>query len=90
MLNALEAIGILENRRNEVELKIFLVSPKLLISQHKESDTLLKMRFEAIKKYHLKRVIDLPENELSILKELFGKDFLTSNYFLNKMEFNNA
>ncbi len=90
LLNVLEAIGILENRKNEVELKTFLVSPKLLISQHREPDTLLKMRFEAIKKYYLKTVIDLPANELSILKELFGKDFLTSNYFLNKMEFNNA
>ena len=90
LLNVLEAIGILENRRNEVELKIFLVSPKLLTSQHKEPDTLLKMRFEAIKKYYLENIIDLPKNELSILKELFGKDFLTSNYFLNKVEFNNA
>ena len=90
LLNVLEAIGILENRRNEVELKTFLISPKLLISKHKEPDTLLKIRFEAIKKYYLKNVIDLPENELSILKELFGKEFLTSKYFLNKMEFNNA
>ena len=90
LLNVLEAMEVLENRRNEVELKLFLVSPKLLISKHREPDSLQNMRFNAIKKYYLQNIIDLPEKELSILKEFFGKDFLTNEYFLNKMEFNNA
>ncbi len=90
LLNILEAIGVLENSRNNIELKLFLVSPKLLISESKEPDTLLKMRFDAIKKYYLKKSIELPRKELSILKELFGKNFLTSKYFLNRMEFING
>ena len=90
LLNILEAIGVLENSRNNVKLKLFLISSKLLVSESKEPDTLLKTRFDAIKKYYLKNIIELSKKELSVLKELFGKDFLTSRYFLKRMEFING
>ena len=90
LLNILEAIGVLENSRNNVKLKLFLVSPRLLISESKEPDILLKTRFDAIKKYYSKNIIELSKKELSVLKELFGRDFLTSRYFLKRMEFING
>lgn len=87
LLNILEAMGVLENGRNSIELKIFLVSPSLLKSEDKEPEELPKARFEAIRKYYTEDRIELEEKEISVLKEMFGKDFLTPKYFLDKFEF---
>jgi superfamily II DNA or RNA helicase len=87
LLNILEAMGVLENGRTHIELQIFLVSPSLLKAGDREPEELLESRFAAIKKYSSGRKIDLEEQEISVLKEMFGKDFLTPQYFLNKFEF---
>lgn len=87
LLNILEAIGVLENGRNRVEMKLFLVSPSLLKSGAKEPEELLKDRFEAVKKYYSEGKIAIRGNEISKLKEMFGKDFLTSQYYLERFEF---
>lgn len=90
LLNVLEAMGILENGRNSIEIQTFLVSPILLISGDKEPDEIVKNRFEKIKEYYYKGNVELPQDEISILKEMFGKDFMTENYFLKKFEFINV
>ena len=80
-------MGVLENGRSNIELQIFLVAPSVLKSADKEPEELLENRFEAIKKYYSGGKLELAEPEISILKELFGKDFLTPQYFLDKFEF---
>ncbi len=87
LLNILEAMGVLENGRSSIELKKFLASPSLLKAGDKEPEELLNSRIEAIKKYYSEGKIILEEQEISLLKEMFGKDFLTPKYFLDKFEF---
>ncbi len=87
LLNILETMGILNNERNDIEMNTFLVSPSLLISGHKEPQEILDKRFDTIEQYYLGKEISIDESEISTLKEMFGKDFLTENFYLKQFEF---
>lgn len=90
LLNILEAIGVLDNQRNDISLLMFLASRQTLQIKDKEPEEDVEKRINALKNYVTKGIVTLDENEISLLKESFGKDFLTPEYFLKHFEFNNA
>lgn len=90
LLNILEAIGVLDNERNEVKILIFLASHQSLTLKEKESEDDIDKRISAIKEYISTGNITINENEASLLKESFGKDFMTESYFLKDFEFTYA
>ena len=65
----------------------FLVSTKTLRTKNKESEEITIKIIDAVKKYIETGKVILEDAKLSALKEMFRKDFLTKNYFLNKFEF---
>jgi len=87
ILNILEAMGVLKNERDRIELQVFLVSPRLLLSRDKEPEEIIRERFTAVKEYSLGNKISIKKQDVSALKEMFGKEFLTRQYFLDKFEF---
>lgn len=78
LLNILEAIGIIKQETSSIQILQFVLSQQTIQLQQKESEQKIKERINKIK--------NLPDNlsqeETSLLKEAFGKEFLTEKYYL--------
>lgn len=86
LLNALEAIGVLTQTRNEVTINKFLICKQTMQLQPKESEGTISKRIETISNYLLKKLKKLDSNDESLLKEAFGETFLTDEFFLKDYE----
>jgi superfamily II DNA or RNA helicase len=86
LLNVLESIGILSQTSRDVALQKFLVCKQTMSLQPKESDGVISKRIESISKYLSKRQKTLEPDEESLLKEAFGKTFLTKEFYLSDYE----
>lgn len=86
LINILEAIGVLTQTRNEVTLNKFLICKQTMQLQPKESEGIISKRIENISNYLLKKLKKLDSNEESLLKETFGKTFLTDEFYLKNYE----
>lgn len=80
LLNILEALGIIKQGRSDIEVLLFVLSKSTLRLKPKEPD---KDVFERI--YQIVKLPNsLSQEEMSLLKEAFGKDFLTNEYIIKK------
>jgi Homing endonuclease associated repeat/Helicase conserved C-terminal domain len=82
LLNILEALGIINQETSSIEVLQFVYSKQTMQLRPKETEKEIFERIETI----LKSPNKLSSEEISLLKESFGKDFLTKNYFINKFK----
>jgi hypothetical protein len=82
LLNILEALGVIKQDRSDIEVLAFVVTNATMQIRQKESD---KDVLERIDKF-LKDSTGLSSEEISLLRELFGKDFLTAKYHLKQFK----
>lgn len=86
LLNILDALGVVEAGRSAVTVRKLLLLPALVKPFEREDDMISAARIKAVShawKNHEDRVA--PE-DLSIVRECFGPDFLTDRYFLDILE----
>lgn len=87
LLNILNACGIIENNRSDITIKKLMLIPNLVKSVQDEDETLTHKRYEAIKAAWPNNANMLDNHDLSIVRELFGSDFLTENYYLTDFDY---
>jgi superfamily II DNA or RNA helicase len=78
LLNILEALGIIKQETSSIEVLQFVLSKQTIQLKSKESEIEI---FERIAKIE-KNPKSLSDEDVSLLKEAFGKDFLTDKYFI--------
>lgn len=78
LLNILEALGIIKQGRSDIEIQQFVCAKQTMQLRLKEPE---KEIFERIIKIE-KNTKTLSDEEVSLLKEAFGTDFLTDKYFI--------
>lgn len=82
LLNILESLGIIEQETSSIELQQFILSKQTIQLHPKETEKEIFDRIALIEKSPAK----LSAEDTSLLKEAFGKDFLTKNYFLTNFK----
>lgn len=82
LLNILESLGIIEQETSSIELQQFILSKQTIQLNPKETEKEIFDRIALIEKSPAK----LSAEDTSLLKEAFGKDFLTKNYFLTNFK----
>lgn len=84
LLNILDSCGIIDQDRNTIYIRKLVLSPYLVKSQnYHEEESPLITRIQIVAKYFNNQGLDLSESDILILKQLFGADFLTDNYYLS-------
>jgi len=83
LLNALEAIGVLHQDRSKIIIQNFLICKQTMQLKSKESEGDIISRIKLVSNLINKKIKDLPSEEESLLKESYGKDFLTNQYLTN-------
>jgi superfamily II DNA or RNA helicase len=78
LLNILEALGIIKQGRSDIEILTFIYSKPTLQLKAKEPE---KDILDRISKLNI-NPNELSNEDVSLLKEAFGKDFLTTHYFI--------
>lgn len=86
LLNILESMGIINQTSREIVVNKFVISTETLSLVYKEDFKDIDERIEKIWNYSLTKEITFPKHRQSILKETFGKEFLTEAYFLTDYE----
>lgn len=87
LLNILNACGIIEINRSDITIKKLMLIPNLVKSIKDEDETLTQTRYEAVKAAWPNNANMLDNHNLSIVRELFGSDFLTENYHLTDLDY---
>lgn len=82
LLNILESLGIIEQETSSIELQQFILSKQTIQLKPKETEKEILDRITQIEKSPTK----ISAEETSLLKEAFGKDFLTKKYFLTNFK----
>ncbi len=86
LLNILESMGIINQTSREIIVNKFVISTETLSLVYKEDYKDIDERIEKLWNYSLTKEITFPKHGQSILKETFGKEFLTEAYFLTEYE----
>jgi hypothetical protein len=86
LLNILESLGLLKQDRSTVTLQTFLAASVTLRMSPRESDHEVVERLQRLVTAWPDRAVGIPDEELSRLREAFGPDFLTQDYFLSPLE----
>ena len=87
LLNLLESIGIISQDNNNVTILKFIISKETIKLYPKESDGETLDRIKRLNTFFTtKDLSQIRSEEESMLKENFGKTFLTENFFLHDFE----
>lgn len=86
LLNILESIGVITQTRNDISVLRFLICKQTMQLQTKDSEGVVTNRIKTISDYLSKKLKKLDSDEESLLKETYGKDFLTEKFYLTKYE----
>lgn len=78
LFNILEALGIINQKTSEIEVLTFVPAKEVLRLNDKETDDIIRERIHLL----TNDVNSINPDEVSQLKELYGTDFLTKQYFL--------
>ena len=87
LLNILEGLEILSQSQNEVKLKKFVISRDSFQLEEKEMEKEINARIQKYKIYVNDNKIEFERDEISKLKETFGKYMLTESFYLKDQEF---
>ena len=86
LLNLLEALRIIKQRRSNIELLGFYPSPRLFdFFEDKENNSISEEITDKVKKYFVTGEDKTTNIEKSVLKEEYGKYFLTKEYYLKNI-----
>lgn len=87
LLNVLEACGVVSLSRSSVEVQKLVVLPCVVAAHTREDEATLKKRIADLAAAWPRNAAAMSGEDLSILREAFGADFLTDRYFLQTIEF---
>jgi superfamily II DNA or RNA helicase len=87
LLNLLESCGIIEQDRRIITVRKFLITGSILRSHRRESMEEAEMRAFKLSQAWPNKEVDMEAADISILRELFGREFLTKNYYLQEAEY---
>jgi len=86
LINLLESLGIIKQGRSDIELLGFYPSPRLFDFVKDESNNSIAEEVTSkVKKYFNAEEDETTDAEKSILKEEYGKYFLTKEYYIKKI-----
>lgn len=86
LLNLLEALGIIKQGRSEIELLGFYPNPRLFDFVKDENNNSISEQVSVkVKKYFNAEEDETTDLEKSLLKEEYGKYFLTKDYYIKKI-----
>lgn len=85
LLNILNACGIVQLERSSIKIEKFLLAPFLVRSNSREDEAVTMKRLSQIVEAWPDKEDVLDAENLSIVKELFGADFLTDSYYLKDL-----
>lgn len=86
LLNLLEALGIIKQGRSDIELLGFYPSPRLFdFVKDEENNSISEQITSKVKKYFVAEEDETTDIEKSVLKEEYGKYFLTKEYYIKKI-----
>lgn len=86
LVNILESIGVVSQSRSGIVANKFLIAKQTMQLQLKDSDGDVVNRISKFEVFLQKKQSTFSDEEISLLKETFGKDFLTEQYYLNTYE----
>lgn len=86
LLNVLEAVGVVTQTANDVTANYLLLCREIMKLKRKESEGDVLTRLQNVSQLLAGKNVSLPDEEVSLLKERFGSDFLTPNYYLKQIE----
>lgn len=87
LLNVLAACRVLRSERSAVHIDRLLLTPSLVQAHPREDPAMIMLRFREVVNAWPSREEMLSAEDLSILRELFGPQFLTSAYAWSEMEY---
>lgn len=86
LLNLLEAMGIIKQGRSQIELLGFYPSPRLFdFVKDENNNSISEEVSDKVKKYFNAEEDKTTVLEKSLLKEEYGKNFLTKDYYIKKI-----
>ncbi len=87
LLNILELCGVIEQDRRTVTVKKFLITANVVRSHRRESIEEAEARAASLHKAWPDDETAMVSADVSTLRELFGRNFLTANYHLSEAEY---
>jgi Helicase conserved C-terminal domain/Homing endonuclease associated repeat len=85
LINVLDSCGFISQTSNEITVEKLLITGATVRAQ---GDTLEEAQARAERLWnHLKHGAALPDRDAGLLRELFGRDFLTASYYLKDVEY---
>jgi len=87
LLNVLAACGVITSERSTITVQRLMLMPSLLMPYAREDKALTKARFEAVRHAWPHNVAAMTPEDLSIVRELFGAEFLTPVYHITDLAF---
>lgn len=82
LINILEALGIVDQLSREIEMLAFIPAKEVLRLDISEKDDVVQSRLINLKTFIDTGQNNFPADEISLLKETFGSEFLTQQYYL--------
>jgi superfamily II DNA or RNA helicase len=86
LVNILDALGIIEVERTNIVIKKLFLFPALVKPFDREDNIKAASRIKALAEAWKNHEDRLEAEDLSIVRECFGPDFLTDKYFLDILE----
>ena len=86
LLNILDACGIVESARDHIAIQRLVAFPELVAPHRGETPQLSKERLVSVAQAWPQSASQLTDEDLSIVRELFGPTFLSPDYFLTDFE----
>jgi len=86
LLNILAACGVVALERSNVTILKLLLTPSLVQANSREDEAMVNLRLDAVGNTWPEDAGKVESEDLSILRELFGAAFLTSQYHLDSLE----
>ncbi|MFA4880791.1 MAG: DEAD/DEAH box helicase family protein [Candidatus Doudnabacteria bacterium] len=85
LLNILEAIGVISQTRSGIVINHFLICQETM-QLDKESEGKILTRIDKITSIASGKKVEINDDELSLLRENFGKQFLTPDFYIDEFK----
>jgi len=82
LLNILESLGVLRQSRSSVDVDKFVICRATMTLKSRESEGDISQRVLRVSSIMSKQAVVLNAEELSLLKEAFGREFATDEYYM--------
>lgn len=81
LLNMLESLGIIQQSRSDIEVLAFTIYSETMKLQSRESNEVIQTRLTNF----VQNKERLSEEDISLFKETYGRTFLTTEYYLDRI-----